>query len=62
MPDEARYIRLQQQNLSKREMDCDEDEDNVNTVGCQTEVVELEDSSCQTDKDLAELTVLQRKN
>ena len=66
LPDEARYNRLQQRNLRKRGVDCvdddcDEDTNNETGVGCQTEIVESNDVSCQTDKDLAELTILQRK-
>ena len=63
LPDEARYNRLQQRNLRKRCVDSvdDCDGDNETGVGCQTEIVELNNASCQTDKDLAELTILQRK-
>lgn len=62
LPDEARYNRLQQRNLRKRGIDCgDEDTNNETGVSCLTEIVESNDASCQTDKDLAELTILQRK-
>ena len=63
LPDDTRYNRLQQQNLRKRCIDSvdDCDEDNETGVGCQTKIVELNNASCQTDKDLAELTILQRK-
>ena len=50
---------MQQQNLRKRCSDCDEDNETV--VGCQTKIVELNNASCQTDKDLVELAILQRK-
>lgn len=63
LPDEARYNRLQQRNSRKRGIDSvdDCDEDDETGVGCQTEVVELSNVSYQTDKDLAELTILQRR-
>ena len=63
LPDDTRYNRLQQRNLRKRCIDSvdDCDEDNETGVGCQTEIVELNNASCQNDKDLAELTILQRK-
>ena len=64
LPDEARCNRLQQRNLKKKvidSVDADCDEENETGISCQTEIVELNSVSCQTDKDLAELTILQRK-
>jgi len=34
---------------------------NETGVGCQTETVELDDASCQTDKEVAEIAILQGK-
>ena len=54
---------MQQRSSRKRDIDLvdDYDEDNETDVGCQTEIVDSSNGSCQTDKDLAELTILQRK-
>ena len=39
--------------------DCNEDGETG--VGCQTKIVELSNASCQVDKDLVELKILQRR-
>lgn len=63
LPDDTRYNRLQQRNLGKRCIDSVDDcnVDNETGIGCQTKIVEFNNATCQTDKDLAELAILQRK-
>ena len=62
LPDESRHARLQGRNLRKRPRPTESsDEDEETGVGCQTETTETVSTFCQTDRELAELTVLQRK-
>ena len=68
LPNESRFVRLQEQNSRKRPNECCSDELNDckgNGIVCQRDItkatVETAEAACQMDKDLRELTVLQRK-
>lgn len=68
LPNESRFVRLQERNSRKRPNEGFSDELNDhegNGIVCQPDIttatVETTEAACQTDKDLSELTVLQRK-
>ena len=62
VPDDSRYNRLQQRNSRRASNTIESEDESMETgVACQTEKVELCNAETQTEKELTELTVIQRK-